>query len=617
MKNLTKILFVFILLFSLQNTGIAQTTYTWNLGGNGSYATSTNWTPTRTTPAANDILLISDAGTHSISNVPTQTIGRLSISNNTTVLLSAAAGITLTVGDVTGTDLSVATGSSLTLSTNVSLTLSNDASADINGSLIINAGRTYNTNNTNVVTTVAGTITNNGTLTCATATKLLFQASSIYNHAQNGGTIPTATWNTTSACNITGLINTYPAGAGQSFGNFSFSSTPTSNTEMSSSLSCNNFTMSNGGAFALYLTNGGTSRTITVGGDFTMSSGNLTIVSNTGTGGVSVTGNFNMSNGTFVLKEDAGAATLDVTGNMSITGGAFNVRTTSTTSTATINANGNFSLSTGTLNMSSIGAVGTLNVKGNFTHTSGSITETSTGSGAIIFNGTGTQTYTSGGTLANTINFTVNSAVTLQMGTAASPAVISNGSSGTFTLSGGATLGITSSAGITSSGATGNIQVTGTRTYNTTSNYLYNGNTAQATGNGLPATVNNLTINNAAGVTQTNAAILVNGTLDLSSGIYTSGANTITVGSAGFPSATITNASSSNYVSGILAKYYSAAASFTFPIGKGGNYRPVTFEYVTLTGASTVTINQLESALTTGTPALPFQHSGIRSLEFT
>ena len=67
---------------------------------------------------------------------------------------------------------------------------------------------------------------------------------------------------------------------------------------------------------------------------------------------------------------------------------------------------------------------------------------------------------------------------------------------GAFTLASGATLGIGSTAAITSSGATGNIQVTGTRTFNTCPNYTYNGSLAQVTGNGLPSTVNNLTINN-------------------------------------------------------------------------------------------------------------------------
>ena len=97
---------------------------------------------------------------------------------------------------------------------------------------------------------------------------------------------------------------------------------------------------------------------------------------------------------------------------------------------------------------------------------------------------------------------------------------------GTFLLSSGATLGITSPLGITSSGATGNVQTT-TRTFNTGANYIYNGSAAQVTGTGLPATVNNLTIINAAGVSLT-ASTVVTGTLGLTTGdLTTPGAFTV------------------------------------------------------------------------------------------
>lgn len=95
--------------------------------------------------------------------------------------------------------------------------------------------------------------------------------------------------------------------------------------------------------------------------------------------------------------------------------------------------------------------------------------------------------------------FTVENGGTLNTGTY----IIKNGS-GTynsgyeprFTLSSGATLITANANGITSSGANGSVQVTGTRTYNTGANYTYNGTSAQVTGNGLPATVNNLRIDN-------------------------------------------------------------------------------------------------------------------------
>ena len=78
------------------------------------------------------------------------------------------------------------------------------------------AGRTFTTNSFGVLTTVNGTINNSGTVN-GTATRLAFNAASIYNHTQNTGNIPTAAWNTTSNCNITGTTTTAPSGLIQSF----------------------------------------------------------------------------------------------------------------------------------------------------------------------------------------------------------------------------------------------------------------------------------------------------------------------------------------------------------------------------------------------------------------
>lgn len=115
---------------------------------------------------------------------------------------------------------------------------------------------------------------------------------------------------------------------------------------------------------------------------------------------------------------------------------------------------------------------------------------------------------------ANATNNTevrINSTGTLNMAT------FTISGTGSFSLNSGATLGIGSTAGITSSGATGNVQVTGTRTFNTAANYTYNGTAAQVPGNGLPATVNNLTTSNAAGVTLS-ANVVVSANLTVTSG---------------------------------------------------------------------------------------------------
>jgi len=205
---------------------------------------------------------------------------------------------------------------------------------------------------------------------------------------------------------------------------------------------------------------------------------------------ITVKGNFTLTStgtGRLALIDDNTSRTITVSGNYIQTGGIFDLNfSPPSTSTAY------------------------LTVAGNFSFTGGTITESSNlGRGSVIFNGTGApQVYTAGGTLANTIDFTVPGVAFLQMGTGANPSVIS-GSNGTFTLSAGATLGITSPSGITT-GTTGsnsgNIQVTGTRYFNEGANYVYNGSGNQNTNVGLPSTVKSLVLNNTGGIVTLNSA---------------------------------------------------------------------------------------------------------------
>jgi len=343
-------------------------------------------------------------------------------------------------------------------------------------SLSIASGSTYQTHGAFVTTattiTVYGTLINSGTADINGS--ITVNSGGIYQHYLDGGTIPTATWNTGSTCLVTGNTTTAASGLGQSFYNLTWNCVQTKAVTLPSTLSvANTFTISNSGNYALRLANS-----------------------------VSTVKDFSLSGSSAILWLSY----------------AFG-------NTGTLTVTGNFTMSAGTLNMTdATNKIGTLNVAGNFTQSGGTLSASGAAGGVINFNGSGTQTCTSISTTSNLINFNVISG-TLQMGTGASPSVIS-GSTGSFTLSSGATLGITSAAGITSSGATGNIQVTGTRTFNTGANYIYNGSGAQATGNGLPTTAitGNITIANGASVTSTNA-IIENGTLAVN-GILIPGAAT-------------------------------------------------------------------------------------------
>jgi len=133
-------------------------------------------------------------------------------------------------------------------------------------------------------------------------------------------------------------------------------------------------------------------------------------------------------------------------------------------------------------------------------------------------------TATLGGNISVEGTITVQSGGTLICGTN----VISSqpGTYGTFNLQSGATIQIGNTSGITSYAASGNIQ-TFSRFYSTGANYVYNGISAQVTGNALPSTVNTLTINNTAGVTLSGNLTATNG-ITMTNGSLSNGGNSLT-----------------------------------------------------------------------------------------
>ncbi len=104
-----------LLLTLFFSSSFAQTTYTWK-GGTGSsgtpldYQVSTNWSPTRTTPATNDILVFdlgnvngsSSGGSIFVTNIKSETIGQLKVNQSggtpsARTLTFAGTPVTLTV----------------------------------------------------------------------------------------------------------------------------------------------------------------------------------------------------------------------------------------------------------------------------------------------------------------------------------------------------------------------------------------------------------------------------------------------------------------------------------------------------------------------------------------
>jgi len=164
------------------------------------------------------------------------------------------------------------------------------------------------------------------------------------------------------------------------------------------------------------------------------------------------------------------------------------------------------------------------------TNSTGSGTASKITTAAVTISGTSNVkngvTFTPGAGITSNGTFNVNSGATL----VCANNVISG--SGSFVLKSGGTINIGSTQGISASGATGNITTT-TRNYSTGANYIYNSSGASVTGNGLPTLVNDLTINNASGVTlfagSTNYT--VGGTLRLTAGSFLINGNTLTINS--------------------------------------------------------------------------------------
>ena len=100
---------------------------------------------------------------------------------------------------------------------------------------------------------------------------------------------------------------------------------------------------------------------------------------------------------------------------------------------------------------------------------------------------------------------------------------------GNFNLQAGGTLAICDPAGISPTGVpTGAVLLTGTRTYSPLAQYIYTGNAAQITGLGLPTTVLALGVQNAAGVTLSQALSLTQG-VNLNLGNLNTGGQTFTL----------------------------------------------------------------------------------------
>jgi hypothetical protein len=216
------------------HVGSAQTTYYW-VGGTGTKTLNTlaNWNTTLggggTAPGslsnANIFIVDGDnlgagaTGALTLQMNANAALGQLIIKDNSqSVTLTGTSAFTLTVGGtIAGDDWVVASGCSLSISTNSNVTLTNVYTAAIAGTVTIGSGSNLSvTGSTNALTTVTGSLVNSGTISSSVAVRFVFASGSVYEHAQNGGAMPSstgqplATFNTGSTCKVTGVTSSNP-----------------------------------------------------------------------------------------------------------------------------------------------------------------------------------------------------------------------------------------------------------------------------------------------------------------------------------------------------------------------------------------------------------------------
>lgn len=298
------------------STAWAQITYTWAGGASAPWNVNTSWSPARTTPANTDILVFDGGGSVTATGLATESIGQLSVSGNTSVVLQPAAPTTLTIRGGAGADLSVAAGSALNTNTNVPLILSvaTGATGSISGSMTF-TGASANTIHQLLAADVSGITFQSG----AVFTQGAFSTGNVFATALPAHTIVFASgsrFSQVAGSNPFGLAqpnskvlfqpgskfrldgNTTPAFSGRTYADFE--------------MNVPAFTASGTGTAPLSIDN------------ITVTQGTLSIGV---TGGFSIKGNVTVSPGTTLNLNPATPATVTLNGAsaQTITGGTINV----------------------------------------------------------------------------------------------------------------------------------------------------------------------------------------------------------------------------------------------------------------------------------------------------
>lgn len=566
--------------------GAGPSTYTWNAtSGTADWTTPGSWTPARNTTDPGDVLLFPNGGISTASNVPTETVAQITMSNSTRITLQAGtSGNVLTIAGGTGTDLDIPSGSRFTVGNGgnqMSVVFSNTGQVVNVGGVLATANANVNNtfDATNTTTTVAstGAINNGGIVTNATTAELVINGGYNHLHTTTGGTVPLATWGATSTISILGYTtNTAaPVNLDQTFQNFVYDcSSQTSILNLA--INSNTGTVNVNGNFTVSSTGTGTIRFnnissyfLTILGNYTQSAGNVEF-SGAASGNIFLTGNLSLSGGSLDFKQanGGGSVNIQLQGNLALTGGTLTKSSSDTPGTIV-----NFVKTTGTqtINQTATTITGSNNI--NWVIGDGSTTNTVQLNSNFNLGTTVGNFQTVNNSTTNFQTFVVSSNGTFLGGAGSTLTSANTNATGTFM----------------TTGANGSIQLA-TRNYLPGINFNFNGAAAQIAGTGVgAATAGSLTINNAAGVSLS-SNVSQSGALNLTSGRLTLGSNNLTLSAASTVTGTL---NASNMVvsesTGELRKTFTAAGSFTFPVGDNtttAEYSPITINFASGTFAS-------------------------------
>lgn len=245
-------------------------TYTWQGADMADWTVASNWNPVRTTTVVNDILQFNDGTTKTVTNVPTQTIGQLTISNATSVNLQSGGPVTLALSGAPGTDLSVSAGSALNLNaatatSTIIISLGSGVTGSISGNMTFNAtvpmttsGHQLLATDGNAVSFQSGSVFTSGAnffgnpFGTTNLNSILFLAGSSF--IQSGGSNPfgaaapnsVVTFQSGSFYKFNG-IGGGPSFSGRTYSNFEIDAPGrTMDNQGSSTFTCDNFVITGG-----------------------------------------------------------------------------------------------------------------------------------------------------------------------------------------------------------------------------------------------------------------------------------------------------------------------------------------------------------------------------------